>query len=282
MEIGRREALETVLRVPRPVMTVMILVGMVAGIVSVGGLSLENLLAALYLSVTSCYSVFGVNDYYDRDTDARNERKGGIQGEVAAGEKQEIVKYSAVAGTLLFLASAVFFTGLARYAVIGITVFSVTYSAPPPRLKGRPPLDSISNGFWVFLVFAAGVGLGGGSFSSIIPGAYWFSAIVAGAHAVASLPDIEADREAGIKTTGMLLGWRPTVSVLLAIILSSFLFVNWSLPTAGYLIGSALILSTMLLKPGKQCWHRSMTAFYVFSFIYGVYWIIRKTGYGIL
>jgi 4-hydroxybenzoate polyprenyltransferase len=278
MEIDRREALETVLRVPRPVLTVMILVGMAAGTASVGGLNLENLALAVFLSVTSCYSVFGINDYYDRETDEANERKGGIQGEVAAGEKQEVVKYSAVLGTLLFLGSAILFSGLARYAVLGITVFSLAYSVPPVKLKGRPPLDSISNGFWVFSVFAAGVGLGGGNFSSIIPGAYWFSAIVAGAHAVASLPDIEADREAGIKTTGMLLGWRPTVSVLLAIILSSFLFVNWSTVTTGYLLGSAAILSTMLLKPDSQRWHRSMTVFYVFSFIYGVYWIIRKTG----
>lgn len=153
---------------------------------------------------------------------------------------------------------------------------------PPVRLKGRPPLDSISNGFWVFSVFAAGVGLAGGSFSSIIPGAYWFSAIVASAHAVASLPDIEADRKAGVKTTGMVLGWRPTVSVLLAIILSSFLFVSWSTVTAGYLLGSALILSTILLRPEKGRWHRSMTAFYVFSFIYGVYWITLKSGSGMM
>ncbi|MFB6190048.1 MAG: hypothetical protein ABEJ91_00575 [Candidatus Nanohaloarchaea archaeon] len=92
MEIGRREALETVLKVPRPVLAVMILVGMVAGIVSVGSLTPRKLLVALYLSVASCYSVFGINDYYDRDTDAENDRKGGIQGEIAVGEKKEIVK----------------------------------------------------------------------------------------------------------------------------------------------------------------------------------------------
>lgn len=282
MAMSRREKLETVLRVPRPALVVMIVVGMVAGIESAGAVTPVNFAAAVYLSVTSCYSIFGINDYYDRETDRANDRKGGLQGEVATGGRREMVKYSAIAGTLLLVASTFFLSGLARYAVIGMTAFSVAYSVPPVKLKGRPPLDSISNGFWVFTVFAAGVGLAGGSFSSIIPGAYWFSAIVAGAHAVASLPDIEADRKAGIKTTGMVLGWRPTVSVLLAVILASLYFVNWSDLTAGYLAGSALILSTILLEPDRQRWYRSMTAFYIFSFIYGVYWITWKVGITVL
>lgn len=84
------------------------------------------------------------------------------------------------------------------------------YSAPPLRLKEAPVLDSLSNGTIVFLAWFAGFSLGGNGIRDAPGKGYMLSLCTAGVHALAAIPDIEADVAAGQNTIAVAFGKRPT------------------------------------------------------------------------
>jgi len=82
---------------------------------------------------------------------------------------------------------------------------------PPVRLKERPPLDSLSNGFGYFLLpFVMGYSLGADPLA--MPLKYWLLAFgVCGIHALATAADYDADRAAGHRTFAVVFGKRAAV-----------------------------------------------------------------------
>lgn len=205
-----------------------------AGVASYGELGLVNATKAFFAALLLNFVFFSPNDVFDRETDRENERKGTMF-EGLIEEKGFPEKVAATSVGLGYI-TAVIAGGALGLAIAAVTTISVLYSVPPMRLKSRPPFDSISNGFGVFFIFSTGVAIAGGTFSDVISGAYWFSAIGAGFHVLLAAPDIEADREAGIRTTAMLLGWRGSAMLCQAIILTALVFENWSTLTRNFLV----------------------------------------------
>jgi 4-hydroxybenzoate polyprenyltransferase len=205
-----------------------------AGVASYGELGPLNAIKAFFAALLLNFVFFSPNDVFDRETDRENDRKGTMfKGLVEErGFPEKLAGLSVGVGYLTALLAG----GTIGLALAAVTTVSVLYSVPPVRLKSRPPFDSIVNGVGVFFIFSTGVAIAGGGFSDVISGAYWFSAIAAGFHVLMAAPDIEADREAGIRTTAMYLGWRGSAILCQAIILAALFFENWSTLTRNFLV----------------------------------------------
>jgi 4-hydroxybenzoate polyprenyltransferase len=88
--------------------------------------------------------------------------------------------------------------------LVGFFVLGAAYSAPPLRLKTRPPLDSLSNGLYILPGAAAYAALTGTAppLAALAGGWLWTMAM----HTYSAVPDIEPDRRAGIETLATVLG----------------------------------------------------------------------------
>jgi 4-hydroxybenzoate polyprenyltransferase len=135
--------------------------------------------------------------------------------------------------TPLVLAGA-FFTGNGWniVATAALVAIAWAYSAPPVRLKERPPFDSLANGLGYFLLpLAMGYSLGADP-RTMPPRYYLLALCVAGIHALAAAADYEVDRAAEHRTIAVAFGRRTAAAFALA----SF-FVTWQM---GDFIGMAV------------------------------------------
>ncbi|WP_224448969.1 prenyltransferase [Haloprofundus salilacus] len=169
--------------------------------------SVSELFAPLALALFGYFLVpgnvllYGVNDVFDADIDAKNPKKD--DKEVRFGGDSVVVAVVVVSGLL----------GLALFAVTPRVAWvwlaahfflAIEYSAPPLRFKTTPLLDSISNGLYVLPGVAAYAAVAGENppLSAVLGGWLW----TMGMHTFSAIPDIEPDREAGIRTTATVLG----------------------------------------------------------------------------
>ena len=149
--------------------------------------------------------LYGVNDVFDVDVDVDNPKKEGKEARWRGG--RAVVAAVAVSGVLgvgLFAASP----AIAWPYLVGFFVLAVEYSAPPLRFKTTPFLDSVSNGLYILPGAAAYAALSGAHppWPALVGAWLW----TMGMHTFSAIPDIEPDREAGIRTTATVLGEERT------------------------------------------------------------------------
>lgn len=251
----------------------------VMGVISADGLSFSNLITAFSVGVPISYFLWSPNDYFDRESDQENDRKGWLFGATVTEEYEDLARHATIFSFLLGFMAFLFLQGLARWSLLSLMVVSFLYSVPPFRFRAIPLLDSIMIGLGAFLVFAIGFGIGGGSFEEIISGAYWFSLIAAAGNGVGTLPDIESDKKAGISTTGTLLGWRPTVILAIFVMSVSLYLEKWSTITSLFLKTQIGVLALLLVKPDKETWKLWAIGGSGIGLIFGIYWIfVHKLG----
>ena len=145
--------------------------------------------------------LYGINDLFDREVDARNPKK---EDREVRYEGQSFVPLAVgVCGVAPLL--AVPWVSIETMAwIVVFLILGAAYSAPPARLKTTPPFDSISNGLYVAPGVAAYVAVAGTQPPTAAILGAWFWAM--GMHTFSAIPDIEPDREAGIRTTATVLG----------------------------------------------------------------------------
>ncbi|MFH1502912.1 MAG: UbiA family prenyltransferase [Candidatus Eisenbacteria bacterium] len=157
------------------------------------------------------------------------------------------VLWAAAAATALFLPASF------RWVLVVSFILSVTYSAPPVRAKARTPLDLLWNGLGFGL---AGYAAGWTSASALAPGWWWagvsYGLSVAGVIASTTIPDIQGDMAAGLRTTGAVLGARRTSALTMALLLAGAA-VGWLSRDVLGLFGPLLALPLMIRA------HRSLT-----------------------
>ncbi len=158
-----------------------------------------------YFTIPANVFLYGINDAFDADVDETNPKK--EEKEVRYRDDIWIIMAvtlsGALGGMLIFLLPSVGTQVLALWFLLAIQ-----YSAPPLRFKTKPLLDSISNGLYILpglIAFAAVAGKLP-PFLAIVGGWLW----TMGMHTFSAIPDIEPDREAGIRTTATVLGRRRT------------------------------------------------------------------------
>ncbi|MBV0925046.1 prenyltransferase [Halomicroarcula limicola] len=156
----------------------------------------------LYFTLPANVFLYGVNDVFDRDVDEHNPKKD--EGREVSYRGDSVVLGTIVGSGLLAAAFLPWLPTLGVLALLAWAFLSVEYSAPPLRFKTTPFLDSLSNGLYILpgvVAYAAVAGVAPPV--SAVAGAWLWTM---GMHTFSAIPDIEPDREAGIRTTATYLG----------------------------------------------------------------------------
>ncbi|QLK27006.1 prenyltransferase [Natrinema zhouii] len=181
-----------------------VLVGVAYAADAVGDLFAPAAVALFaYFLLPANVFLYGINDVYDREIDAANPKK---EDREARYRGQGYVPLAVGLCAALPLLFAPLVGTAALPWLVAFLVLGTAYSAPPARLKTTPPLDSISNGLYVTPGAAAYAAVAGTQPPLLAIGGGWLWAM--GMHTFSAIPDIEPDRETGIRTTATVLGER--------------------------------------------------------------------------
>lgn len=264
--------LRLLIKLLRPQFLVFTSALVIAGYITTSTFSPRILPEVVAFAVLGQLSIISINDYFDRDTDEKNERKGGLEGAVVNEENRAFVKKVVISSHVLLLTLAFtqsFFTALSSLTVL---TASFLYSVPPFRFKARPFLDSMCNVVIIYFAFALGVGLASGTFGDVISGIFWFALIFGGpGHMATSYVDRKSDRKAGLKTSAMILGRRGIVLLAQALIILALYFENWSIETRNLLLISLVfsvypLFSEKNMKKLLYIWS-AVSVLYIFVWI---------------
>jgi 4-hydroxybenzoate polyprenyltransferase len=190
-------------------------------------ITLPVLVQAASLSFPLTLFINGVNDIYDTDTDALDDlRKEGETVEERFDDVSTLRVYLAVAAAVVLVTTAMFDVWNTVFAASMLFV-GYAYSAPPLRLKERPPLDSLSNGvIAVALAFLLGVS----TFANPAEVAPWtYSKVImltlgiAAAHAYYAAIDYGPDKEAGLETVATRYGKGPCIAASVVVVVLNYL-----------------------------------------------------------
>jgi 4-hydroxybenzoate polyprenyltransferase len=183
--------------------------------------------------------LYGINDVFDADVDAENPKK---EGREVRYEGSTLVLAAVVLSGLAGLAFVPYFALRGQYgaalAVAAYLFLATEYSAPPLRFKTTPFLDSVSNGLYVLPAVIAWTAIEGSlpPAGAVVGGWLW----TMGMHTFSAIPDIEPDREAGIRTTATELGEFRTYL---------YCGVAWLLAAAAFLAVHPFFTVVLLLYP---------------------------------
>src|SRR5690606_26943780 len=190
------------------------LVGLAAGASTVADMtSVTATVFGIYFLFPANLLIYRVTDVYDFETDRLNPKKRDYELLVKPEAHRPLLWTIGVLNGP-FIIAAYFFVPYTLPSLVGFVFFSLDYSAPPIRAKAIPILDSIFNVLYVFPGAFAYQMLTGEFPPWAVFGAaaLWTMAM----HAYSAIPDIEADREAGVNTVATLLGKSGTLLYCLA------------------------------------------------------------------
>ena len=169
----------------------------------------EALPILLWLTLPFNLLIYGTNDIFDQETDAKNPRKGTLEGaRISPREVRPIWAAVAFANAPFLIYFLLVLPTSATLWMLLYAVVFVGYSAPPLRFKARPYLDSLSNAAYAFPLVFVPIAL---SEQVVWPAAVGLMAWSAAKHTFDAVQDISEDRRAGIETTAVRLGARGVV-----------------------------------------------------------------------
>lgn len=176
---------------------------------------------AVFFLLPANLLIYGVNDIFDFETDKLNPKKQEYETLVRPDDRWPLI-LAILFLNVPFIASAFFLNSTAIVAALCFLFFSIFYSAWPIRAKAIPVIDSMFNILYVFPgIF--GYALISGEFPpvlAVVSAFLWTMAM----HAYSAIPDIAADREAGVETVATFLGKYGTILFCSACYLGSAIF----------------------------------------------------------
>ena len=198
------------LHISRPVLWINTVGTAVVGVWLTGDLwRWEALPVILWLTLPFNLLIYGVNDIFDQETDAKNPRKGTLEGaRISSGEVRPIQLGVLLANAPFLLYFLLFLPPGAIFWMIFYALLFVFYSAPPLRFKARPYLDSLSNAAYAFPLVFVPLALGE---TPLWPAAIGLMAWSAAKHTFDAVQDVDEDRKVGIATTAVKLGPKGVV-----------------------------------------------------------------------
>lgn len=163
----------------------------------------------LWLTLPFNLLIYGTNDVFDQETDAKNPRKGSLEGaRISPEEVRPIASGVLLTNVPFLLYFALFLPAAATLWMVLYALLFLGYSVPPPRFKARPYLDSLSNAAYAFPLVFVPLAL---PESPVWPAALGLMAWSAAKHTFDAVQDIDEDRKVGIETTAVRLGARGVV-----------------------------------------------------------------------
>ncbi len=229
----------------------------------------EALPLLLWLTLPFNLLIYGVNDVFDQETDAKNPRKGTLEGARIAPNEVSPIAWGVILLNAPFL--LYFVPSLSAAATLWMALYAlvfVGYSAPPPRFKARPYLDSLSNAAYAFPLVFLPLALGE---APVWPAALGLMAWSAAKHTFDAVQDIDEDRDAGIATTAVRLGPRGVVlwsGSLWAISTGLFALVNVPVGLVNAAIAGYL-LHALQKSPAPRTGHRLYPLSIAFPYVAG-------------
>ena len=235
----------------------------------------------LWLTLPFNLLIYGVNDVFDQDTDALNERKGSLEGaRIRSSEVRAILIWVVVTNVPFMVWFAFTLPAAALAWIAAYIVVFVFYSAPPLRFKARPFLDSLSNAAYAFPLVFVPLALASQPVWAAALGLMTWSVAK---HAYDAVQDIDEDRAVGITTTAVLLGVRGTALWSAAWWIAATVFfalVSWPVAIVNALIAGFLVVA-LLRNPEPETGHRlyrySIAFPYVAGTVAGILLVISLT-----
>jgi 4-hydroxybenzoate polyprenyltransferase len=231
--------------------------------------SWEALPILLWLTLPFNLLIYGVNDVFDQETDARNPRKGTLEGARIEHSEVRPIALGVILTNVPFLVYSVLFVppSAVAWMLLYALVF-VGYSVPPARFKARPFQDSISNAAYAFPLVFVPLALGDGP---VWPAAVGLMAWSAAKHTFDAVQDVDEDRKVGITTTAVRLGPGGVViwsGALWAMATVCFALVNMPVALVNAAI-SGWLLYALYKSPTPQTGHRLYKYSIAFPYVAG-------------
>ena len=224
----------------------------------------------LWLTLPFNLLIYGVNDVFDQETDAKNPRKGSLEGaRIDSSEVRPLVLGVILTNALFLIYSLLFVPFSALAWMLLYALLFLGYSVPPARFKARPYLDSLSNAAYAFPLIFVPLALGEEPVWSAALGLMAWSAAK---HTFDAVQDEDEDRRAGITTTAVRLGPGVVIwsGALWALATACFALVN--VPVA---FVNAAIAGTMLYvlaqNPTPETGHRLYKYSIAFPYVAGTF-----------
>ncbi|RXE56887.1 prenyltransferase [Methanoculleus taiwanensis] len=173
----------------------------------------EYILFLLYFFLPANIFIYGVNDWWDQETDRFNPKKDVKEYRLSQADGRDLFILIGLSGgisvLLLFWLDAV-----GQALLLSFLFLSYFYSAPPLRFKEVPSLDFSSNMLYI-MPGILGYYLSSGVFPPLLLVLAGFLHIAA-MHLFSAIPDIGYDEAAGLTTTAVLLRERRSLLLCLA------------------------------------------------------------------
>ena len=223
----------------------------------------------LWLTLPFNLLIYGVNDIFDRETDAKNPRKGTLEGARIRVEEVRSIALGVLLTNLPFLLYFVFVlpSSATLWMLLYVLLF-VGYSVPPARFKARPYLDSLSNAAYAFPLVFVPLAL----VAPILwPAAVGLMAWSAAKHTFDAVQDVDEDRRVGIETTAVRLGPRGVVlwsGFFWALATLCFALVNAPVALVNVAIAGSLLYA-LWRNPRPETGHRLYKHSIVFPYVAG-------------
>ena len=229
----------------------------------------EALPVLLWLTLPFNLLIYGVNDVFDQETDAKNPRKGSVEGARIGRAEVRPVVLGVVFTNAPFLIYALLFVPLSALAwMLLYALLFVGYSVPPARFKARPYLDSLSNAAYAFPLVFVPLALDAGP---VWPAALGLMAWSAAKHTFDAVQDVNEDRRVGIMTTAVRLGPHGVVlwsGAFWALATACFALVNLPVALLNAAIAGAL-LYVLHQSPTPETGHRLYKYSIAFPYVAG-------------
>lgn len=163
----------------------------------------------LFFSLPANVFIYGINDIYDYETDILNEKK------IKYESVLKLEKHRSLWRLIIFLILPflpLFFLANTN-AKLAICLFMLTglfYSAKPVRAKSNPPLDVLFSAIIYVSPALVGFYITGNTniqWLAVVAGLIW----AFGMQTYSAIPDIKADRKAGVNTLAVMLGEKKSL-----------------------------------------------------------------------
>lgn len=230
----------------------------------------EALPILLWLTLPFNLLIYGVNDVFDQETDAKNPRKGTLQGARIRPEEVRPIALGVLLTNLPFLIYFVLF--LPPAAILWMLLYALLftgYSVPPARFKARPYFDSFSNAAYAFPLVFVPLAL---SAPVVWPAAFGLMAWSAAKHTFDAVQDVDEDRRVGIETTAVRLGPKGVVlwsGFFWALATACFALVNVPVALVNAAIAGTLLYA-LRKNPTPETGHRLYKFSIAFPYVAGM------------
>jgi 4-hydroxybenzoate polyprenyltransferase len=229
----------------------------------------EALPILLWLTLPFNLLIYGVNDVFDQETDAKNPRKGTLEGARIQPEEVRTIAFGVLLTNLPFLIYFVLFLPpAANLWMLLYALLFAGYSVPPARFKARPYLDSLSNAAYAFPLVFMPLAL---SAPVVWPAAFGLMAWSAAKHTFDAVQDVDEDRRVGIETTAVRLGPKGVVlwsGFFWALATACFALVNVPVALVNAAIASSLLYA-LYREPTPETGHRLYRFSIAFPYVAG-------------